>query len=1632
MTNPYLARYMSAASQSHQNSSTPTSSSTSSPSLGRNNSTNPQPRPLARRSSTLITDNITSSTNIHSQSPDTRSKTGQGQEIISPSNVVAAKDSASASSRLNDTSSHPTTTISLKPSPQEPVSVVHQNLTLSRVAQFNNIIKSANENSNQQPALTSSRSVKRSNTPSHISTQRLSFLGGANATTFSSTSRNGSSGSSGNNAPSTIMGNKTNKATALSPLLTLSNDPASNFYTPPTLLATTAAAQNKEAAAVTASTATLNPTRPPQKTLLQSNNLGDKDQQESKAQSSNQLPTPELAHSATPFVSSTSSTETTTETTTMTTTTASVTAPTTTTTPNDPTSKRFQILSPVEKENAQLPSTKTTTIGTDSVIKSKSLEANIVVDSLAVSAVPEASRQDVSSKLTAREDASIVVAGVVPSDLQQQQHGCDLLEKAIDSKDEVLQTAESKSMEYAESCLPAEAVGGQPGVSQRAGTGSCSSAATESPQLAVLSTATVTLTGTGTEVNLEMNALAAPLPVPQSAPASASTSASASVPDSAAVPASASTSVSVAVSAPRPATTDKKGESPKKQSNTPMDPRHVASTPSSTLPAPKNPSSSSSVSSSDSSSTTAVNSILAKVSGSQTTSFDKSDDSDITTASTAIMGPLDIVMPEDALPKLTHHEHFSHYTLPHNHSQIHQVIRKKSSLAAKIRNVFVTKVPPKGPVDSEGAQPQPQPQPQPQQQQQQQHQQQQQQQHSSPSSSSTSSPYSLEDVILADSRDQDLGALGLTEKGILAVGSGEFVEQEHRGSVSSTSSADTVSSPSEFKGLDLSLHSTPLTSPDISPLSSPCLRACSSLPAEHPLSLATPPVDLSEITEEKAVEATEQTKPMVEHAAASYIPPPPPPHPLATSSLADALPPLPNLASPVRTPEPALPSDGPCHDFEPLPSRTAKKRLSFASITSFFHPRHDAYRLEQLSIQKRQHRSSSVPNVENPLTKVNRQGASFQRRHSLNDMHPTSSPAHHDAAKNLSLIAPPWDQDLASAQAAFAAGEAMEEHTAPSARPSVLGGSSRKLYNGVFGKRGKKMKSVVATSASLPTTGTGVPPTSTGLHSGPMEKPLRPSLVHRHHRSPSFKRSPSIRSHHRSLSQYQHQQHHPLEMFGHHNSRMLSEHQNHGRLSLDRSAAVAAGMVGRQTRRPMERNPTDSSSSFNSTSEEYDMCATPLASLEAKGASTSHTHSQQQQQQQQRQQVQQQQQQQLQQLQSPPPPRVQPTLTKELSLSGHPLSTLSFTSSYSSMSSTSTPSSESSVDEPTSMTVQQQQQQQHQQQQHQQQQQQQQQLEQSTRASRLSIYGDPARRTSVDKSLASPNASTVPSSTSGCSTAYSNGSTSSNASSTTTPSSPEEMLPSSPFAPPKMAPFTPPCPQPQLPYHPFQRHSFHALHQHQHPHHHGLPDHPFSPYNAHPYAMTSPPPPPQLPQPPQQQPHQQKSHGSMSYPHPPTGPYPYHFSHSAQGPPPPPAPYFHQQHPMPLTMSDYHAFHPLPHRMAPSPPPMPPSVGPRQHHLHSLHFHHHQSQHQAYHPPPPPPSSPHHYQGMGYHPSRAMAAPPPNIHHHPQHPMQQKYQPFQQFPHPAISNGNGNGNGAPSSILNGTTVRSSDMDSRPI
>ncbi|KAF9146830.1 hypothetical protein BGX30_007748 [Mortierella sp. GBA39] len=282
---------------------------------------------------------------------------------------------------------------------------------------------------------------------------------------------------------------------------------------------------------------------------------------------------------------------------------------------------------------------------------------------------------------------------------------------------------------------------------------------------------------------------------------------------------------------------------------------------------------------------------------------------------------------------------------------------------------------------------------------------------------------------------------------------------EHRGSVSSSSSGESVS---VGQGGDLR-PCTPSTSPEMSPSGSP--------KPKH----ATSPLIIGPST-----------------AIADGVPYGHPLSPVEINRLAVSLAPI----GPSKPTEKRM-------NLEQTSSRTSKKRLSFASITSFFNARNaDAM---AVSKKTKQQRSSSVPNVESPLTDAGRQqqgSIAFQRRHSLNDLE--TGPQ-----LQAKFAAPPWDKDRVSAQAAAAAAESLIKATE---RETSSGAKTMSKIQGVFGKQSKKNKGKKSTSHSE-----NAPTTTTIVSSA---KPLRLALAHRPVTAPSVRKQQQQFQYHGGYVQY--------------------------------------------------------------------------------------------------------------------------------------------------------------------------------------------------------------------------------------------------------------------------------------------------------------------------------------------------------------------------------------------------------------------------------------------------------------------------------------------------------------------------------
>ncbi|ORZ19087.1 hypothetical protein BCR41DRAFT_351514 [Lobosporangium transversale] len=337
----------------------------------------------------------------------------------------------------------------------------------------------------------------------------------------------------------------------------------------------------------------------------------------------------------------------------------------------------------------------------------------------------------------------------------------------------------------------------------------------------------------------------------------------------------------------------------------------------------------------------------------------------------------------------------------------------------------------------------------------------------------------------------------------------QFATGKHRGSTSSNSSADTAlgnrSGNLPFRRCS-GQTATPLTSPENSPPNSPTIKVSPSLmivaaavhdQAESPSSIFNPSF------------LTLEAEGSSDAASASISA-------LGHSDLHDK--------STLRS----------------LSSKSIKRRLSFASISSFFGSRNNNTPQES---RAKQHRSFSVPHVENPLT-VGRQIAGFQRRHSLNDLHDHSNgklplSVHHHVVSPLS-----------SEEA---------QNTSVITSATNRGPSKKLSFNNMFSKQKKKSirPSKLAPSASA--------------------KPLKSALVHRSPgtandqskahlvHSNAYRRSSSVRS--QSSSYCQQYRHYPH--YNQHHHQCPSQHAlsttdslthlaeaNHSLASLSRRSSI--------------------------------------------------------------------------------------------------------------------------------------------------------------------------------------------------------------------------------------------------------------------------------------------------------------------------------------------------------------------------------------------------------------------------------------------------------------------------------------------
>ncbi|KAG0095268.1 bud neck involved protein [Podila epicladia] len=281
-----------------------------------------------------------------------------------------------------------------------------------------------------------------------------------------------------------------------------------------------------------------------------------------------------------------------------------------------------------------------------------------------------------------------------------------------------------------------------------------------------------------------------------------------------------------------------------------------------------------------------------------------------------------------------------------------------------------------------------------------------------------------------------------------------IIDQQHRGSVSSASSANSA----ERRGSTQSQSSiTPSTSPEMSPV---------------------------------GVKSTTSSTPSQSMFVAS---------PTTTNASSTGSATTDNDVTPTLS-------------LPPTQTRTVKKRLSFASISSFFTPKNN----QDQETRSKQQRSSSVPHVENPLVTVGRQIAGFQRRHSLNDLHEAKK-KQQEQAKLAS-----WNKDQDTAGDGIKTTPNGVTDPAPTAAvvSSTVATKSKLRLNNVFGK-GRKNKKHLAMG--------GIPKPENLIPA----KPLRPALVHRSppqangkvHKVTSRRRSSSVRSNQSNRSRHRRNSH---------------------------------------------------------------------------------------------------------------------------------------------------------------------------------------------------------------------------------------------------------------------------------------------------------------------------------------------------------------------------------------------------------------------------------------------------------------------------------------------------------------------------
>ncbi|KAF9902665.1 bud neck involved protein [Linnemannia zychae] len=525
--------------------------------------------------------------------------------------------------------------------------------------------------------------------------------------------------------------------------------------------------------------------------------------------------------------------------------------------------------------------------------------------------------------------------------------------------------------------------------------------------------------------------------------------------------------------------------------------------------------------------------------------------------------------------------------------QPQQVIRKKTSFAAKLRKVFNnSKSLPPTPQDHTPA-------------------------HSSHAASMTNTAVTStvsqqeqtqEDIISLVSGDDLYGSYGTRAATHADMVAFMDQQQQHRGSVSSASSADTDVQQHPRHHLHHHVNSTfrrgssqsqsqtdtPSTSPEATPCGSPTDQSTlKAVMTEAPAAFATTPAAAS-VSESSLPTGPNDTNSEAHHHHHQHRL-----HPLSGSESSSS-----PSAQDVESTSSSTPATGTAHVVLPTnqtaadvasalqqppsktnPTRTVKKRLSFASISSFFSPRNGSNSGNSVTSQQearaKQQRASSVPHVENPLVTVGRQIAGFQRRHSLNDLHDnkTATAAATNTATGISRVGvSPLEKDPKALPPTPGHGSSVSAGATTSSNPPVSSHiptppkPTKKLsLNIVFNKGLRKKKN--STTASKPESPLPAKPLRSALANrnngnnlpGQTTTAQSPPKVHLVHRSASRRRSASIRSqgsahrrHHRNShhsSHYHHHHHH------HHNAHQQTDpfarlaEANHALANLNRRSS---------------------------------------------------------------------------------------------------------------------------------------------------------------------------------------------------------------------------------------------------------------------------------------------------------------------------------------------------------------------------------------------------------------------------------------------------------------------------------------------